>query len=345
MPPRFSDHPLTGRTNELARARDALSDGGSLVVEGPGGAGRSRLWEAACDLARAEGSRVVAAVATEATRTIALAPFAGLVPRSRPSDPTLLLQGVVDEIRARGSSVGLVLAVDDAHLLDATSLALLTHALREAGCTLLLTRADDTETPNGLQPVLDHRRVSRLPLAPLARDDCAELTRHALGEVGQDVLDELWRVTQGNPLMLRELLAEGSDFVGRDDEGRWRVVGDLSGSRLRDLVRRRVGTLPPALHRSLDVLAVGAPVSYDVLVRAIGAEQFSALHDAGFAETVRSDEGPVVRAAHPLYGPVYAGQAGEARRRRAKALLVEAARLAPGSTDPLRVAHWHRDSG
>ena len=54
-------------------------------------------------------------------RTIALAPFAGLVPRNRPDD---------------------------------TSLSLLTHALMDVESSGLLTRADDTDMPRGLQAVL-----------------------------------------------------------------------------------------------------------------------------------------------------------------------------------------------
>ncbi|WP_039934197.1 ATP-binding protein, partial [Streptomyces viridochromogenes] len=119
--------PFAGRENELELVRRSLGGGPrGLVVTGPAGCGKTRLAKEAVrgtDCARAAG--------TPESRAIPFAAFAHLLPESVTLHRAVhLLSGVR------------TLLVDDAHLLDDASAALV-HQLAVHGRTRLLVVATD----------------------------------------------------------------------------------------------------------------------------------------------------------------------------------------------------------
>jgi predicted ATPase len=141
--------PFVGRDDELERLLLAREDAAcsGAVISGPAGVGKSRL---ALELLSATEQRGAATEWVQATRTAATIPlgaFAELVPEGARSDDRLqLLRGSVEALREHAAGRPLVVGVDDAHLLDAASAALVLH-LAATGTAFVVATVRSGEPP------------------------------------------------------------------------------------------------------------------------------------------------------------------------------------------------------
>ncbi|GGT31545.1 LuxR family transcriptional regulator AbsR2 [Streptomyces chromofuscus] len=293
--------PFTGRENELALVRRSLTAGRpGIVVTGPAGSGKTRLVAEAVrgtDCARAAG--------TPDTRDIPFAAFAHLLPeRVTLHRAVQLLSG------AR------LLSVDDAHLLDDASAALV-HQLAVHGRTRLLVAATDgAHVPGAVSRLWTGELLPRLALEPLPAEDTEQLlTAGAGGPLEPLTAHRLHRLCQGDLRLLRDLLGALRDSglltrVDGTDERAWRGPVPLTAT-----VRDRIA---PALHRTapderetLDRLAFAEPLPLPMDALDLGIlEQLE--HDA----LVRIGDDGAVHLAHPLLGPALRATAGKLRARR-----------------------------
>ncbi|GAA1286807.1 helix-turn-helix transcriptional regulator [Saccharothrix xinjiangensis] len=306
--------PFTGRAAELAAVRRALR-GAGLVVAGPAGVGKTRLLEEAAP------GRVVRA--TSASRGIPLGALAPLLPDDPAQGPALLRQ-------AREALRGGVVAVDDAHLLDDASAVVLHQLVQHRDAVVLATIRSGERPPAPVTALWKDQLLDRLELAPVGRDDVESLLVAVLGgPVDSRAVARFWSATGGNLLLLRELLL-ASELELRD--GLWRSAGPWSvPPRLAELVEDRLGALPDARRRVLELLAFGEPLDADLF----DAHELEPLSDRGLV--VVADDG--LRLAHPLYGEVLRAGCSDVRARNHKR------RLAALLDDPLRVAVLRLESG
>lgn len=306
--------PFTGRAAELAAVRRALR-GPGLVVAGPAGVGKTRLLE------EAGPGRVVRA--TSASRAIPLGALAPLLPDDLAPGPALLGQ-------AREALRGGVVVVDDAHLLDDTSAVVLHQLVQHGDAVVLATIRSGERPPAPVTALWKDELLDRLELAPVGPDDVEALLVAVLGgPVDSRAVARLWSATGGNLLLLRELLL-ASDLEVRD--GLWRL-GDAWSvpPRLAELVEDRLGALPDARRRVLELLAFGEPLDADLF----DPHELEPLSDRGLVAV--ADDG--LRLAHPLYGEVLRAGCSDVRARNHKR------RLAALLDDPLRVAVLRLESG
>ncbi|HEY0640963.1 MAG TPA: AAA family ATPase, partial [Pseudonocardiaceae bacterium] len=70
---------VIGRDAVLERAWEALAGGAAVVVGGPAGIGKTAVWRALVERARAEGWRVPACAPAESEQALPLAALADLV--------------------------------------------------------------------------------------------------------------------------------------------------------------------------------------------------------------------------------------------------------------------------
>ena len=141
------DWPLVGRAAELDRVAGALArpDCSGVVLTGEGGVGKTRLANECLGLAEQSGFATARAVATRSTASITLGALAPLLPDL--GDRSLNLLGAAREALAeRAGTNPLLLFVDDAHLLDEVSAALLLQIAADRHIFVLVTLRSSAET-------------------------------------------------------------------------------------------------------------------------------------------------------------------------------------------------------
>ncbi|WP_043670979.1 LuxR family transcriptional regulator AbsR2 [Streptomyces xylophagus] len=293
--------PFTGREDELELIRRSLTAGRhGIVVTGPAGRGKTRLVTEAV-----RGSDCAKVTGTPETRLLPFAAFAHLLPESVSLHRAVqLLSGVR------------LLIVDDAHLLDDSSAALV-HQLAVHGRTrLVVVVADGDPVPGAVSRLWTGELLPRLALEPLPREETAQLlTAGAGGPLEPLTVNRLYRLCQGDLRLLRDLLGAVRDggLLSRatdSDEWAWRGPVPVTAT-VRERTAQVLARTGPEERESLELLAFAEPLAsstddfdLDVLER-LEAEALIRLDDHG-----------AVRLTHPLHGPALRAAAGRLRARR-----------------------------
>ncbi|MEU6537880.1 LuxR C-terminal-related transcriptional regulator [Streptomyces sp. NPDC047000] len=281
--------PFTGREKELDLVRRALTAGRpGAVITGPAGRGKTRL---AAEVLRGTGCARV--TGTPQARDIPFAAFAHLLPGP------VTLHGAVRHLSgpaagsgagaAPGSGTGVkVLLVDDAHLLDDSSAALVHQLAVHGRVRLLVVVADDGPVPPpAVSRLWTGELLPRLPLEPLSCEDTAALLTAATGAVPEALTTtRLHRLCRGDLRLLRTLVTAvrdggpaGADTAPRDGdpvpgedgapgagEWTWRGPVPVTGA-----VRERAAAVlshpHPAARDTLERLAFAEPLPLPLRLR------------------------------------------------------------------------------
>jgi DNA-binding CsgD family transcriptional regulator len=338
--------PLTGRTEELdLLARAAAS--GSVLVGGRAGVGKTRLvreWAATVATSRP----VVDVAATASTATIPFGAFAAWVPDGldAPLQGAATLRRVADELVGGGTPV---VVVDDAHLLDDPSAALVLHLARHSPATVVATVRSGEPVPDAVAALGREPVGTRLDLRDLSAAEVATLVESRLGDRVHPVAHQrVWTLSLGNPMYVREVIDAGlSEGHLRRDQRVWSWEGDLPGTpRLVELVGQRIGRVEaPDERRALELVAFGEPLPLALLSRLVDPERIQDL-EARRLIAVRSVGGrDVVAVVHPLYGEVLRAATSPLTARRLHADLALAAHGLDPPVDPLRLGVWAVEAG
>jgi len=342
-----------GREEELAAAHRRLSEGaaGGLVVSGEPGVGKTRLANEIAEDAAASGFAVQWVRATRSAASIPLGAFAALLPplHGAVSGPAELLARARHAVVGQAGGARMLLCVDDAHLLDEASAALV-HQLVSAGdaCVVATVRRGE-QAPDAVQALWKDELCGFVQLGALTSEEM----QHLLGEVLGGAVDgrsvnQLWELTRGNALFLRELVLHGveqGELVESGDVWRWR--GDIAvGTRLGELVATRLEGLSETAVALLEVIAVGAPLPTRLLERAETA-QLEALERQGLLAHAEDRRRRYVDVAHPVHGEVIRARLGRMRLEAIQRRLADAvqARGTRRRGDVLRVAAWRLEGG
>ena len=346
------DWALIGRTEELDLIdRRWASRSAGVLLAGTAGTGKSRLAKEAAARTAHEGATVVTVVATRATSSIPYAALSELVPASD-HEPRWL--EVLDSLRQiAADSQRLVIVVDDINHLDGLSMALIHRGVNEGLFFLVATvrSGDDVGEDVGEDVVSLWKdlSVSRIDIQALSRTQTAELVRAGLGgEVDGAAQRDIWDITAGIPLYVRELtLAALQSGALTSASGVWMTSGDLpTPGSLAELIGRRIDGLSSEATVTAEYLATVGAMGLESISGLTSLEGLRQLEDAGLA-TVSADPAPTARLAHPLNVDIIGAGIGVARRHEiVDRVATHIETQGPvGGEDLIRLASWRLETG
>jgi DNA-binding NarL/FixJ family response regulator len=342
---------LTGRAEELRRISELTRrrDGpAGVVLAGSAGVGKTRLAREALAAAEQRGALTRWAAATASAQTLPLGAFAATLGVVGP-DPARLVRQASEALVAGAGQAGVIIGVDDAHLLDDLS-AVVVHqlVLRRAASVVLTLRTGET-APDAVTALWKDGHLPRLDLQPLSQEETATLVETRLGgPVDSATMRRLWFITLGNALYLRQLV-DGELEAARLHQvaGIWRWSGQPQLSPgLVELVSARIGRLPKTQHDVMEVLAFGEPLGVSLLVQLTDAVAVEQVETRGLIEVYPDGRRLQARLAHPLFGEVQQAQTGTLHARRLRGRIASALAAAGGrrADDTLRRAMLMLDS-
>ena len=338
---------ILGRESELdaiQRFLGAVRQGPDfLLIEGEPGIGKTTLWAAGVEVARQLGYRVAIARPAEIETELSFAAVADLIgpfvdeilpvlpaPQRRAVEVALLLSepeaaapeprpvaaGLLGALGWLSAHDPVILAIDDAQWLDASSAAVIKFALRRVrderiGALLAVRPRGDTSLWLSAVGPLQKRALRRLKVRPLQISAIHAILRNELGiTFARPVLSAIHETSGGNPFYALEL--------GRALERRGTQVkpGDPLPvpAELRALVTDRIAALPAETREALLVASALSRPTLGLLRAAIGTDAESRLVPAFEAKVAKIDEEKVAFA-HPLLSHAAYSQASLQRRR------------------------------
>jgi DNA-binding CsgD family transcriptional regulator len=301
--------------------------------------------------AREAGRTTAWVQATGSAGAIPFGAFAHLLPAElSAAGPVNVLRVAGESISQRAPDGRLVLAVDDAHLLDGASAALVRHLAEAGACFLVVTVRSTEPAPDAILSLWKDGPVERIELQSLTEAELNELVVAGLqAHVDAATLHRLWEASRGNVLYLRELVL-GGIVAGTlaQVRGVWRWRGPyVATPRLTELIDVRLGELTAAERAVLEIVAQSEPLESAFLEALAGSDDREAVERRGLIEVVTSDRRRHVVLAHPLYAEAVRASTPPSKvqliwRRLADLLQVTGARR---SGDLLRMATWRLDAG
>ncbi len=339
--------PFVARHRELAVLGE-VSRGAVLI--GEAGIGKSRLLAEAVDRIAPSAGRVVRVAATESLAAVPFGAFAGaLALESEPRQSVEALSRFVHALAGDGPLDDVVVAVDDAHLLDEASAGLLFVAAR-SGARVLATVRTHEPCPDAVVRLWKDELAPRLDVQPLDEQAVGELLHAALGApVDERSRVRLFDITRGNLMFLRELVrhAQETDALTlRSGVWRWVEPATVAPGVL-DLVEARLRTVSGGERDVVELLAVGEPLGRTIVDAVCGRDACAAAEQSGIVVGVASGGRDELRLVHPLYAQVVLAGLAASRRKALAGRIAEG--LAAGGRrrrdDRLRIALMSLEAG
>jgi predicted ATPase len=166
------------------------------------------------------------------------------------SDPLTNVRHVINSFVAQQRRGGVVVGVDDAHLLDGLSAFVVQQLAQSGGARLVVTIRTGSEEPDAVTALWKDGLLARLDLEPLSAAATREMIESTLGgPVDARSAARFRQLTGGNALFLRRLVTDQIAAARmRKLAGVWMWDCDVAVSAsLFDTVGRRLGRLSPLL--------------------------------------------------------------------------------------------------
>jgi DNA-binding CsgD family transcriptional regulator len=327
---------VLGRDSELMVLRGLVAADhrvGALLLVGAAGIGKTALWEAGLEMARAAGRFVLAARPAGAEAGMAFAGLIDLCERIGPEvladlpppqrsalevallraeplpgaapGPHAIALALLNVLRGLAAGQPLVVAVDDLPWLDPLSVSALTFAarrLRDEPVAFLFARRPGPPSPLELVLAPERLEVGALDTNALRRLLASRLAMFPSRVLLRRIVD----VSQGNALFALEL----GRSVRRSGVPASNPEMILPAS-VEDALGARTVALAPGVRRLLLAVALTGGLARDILEALAGR----ATVDAAFDDGVLVRDESRVRASHPLLAAAAVNQSGQQERR------------------------------
>lgn len=340
--------PQIGRDSEHDLAVAALTSlapdapRGVLLV-GEAGVGKSALAtriEATIGT-HAHVATVAPPAGAEPVLLSALASLVADIPEADLGSPVAMLRAIVDHLERDAAGRPIVLRVEDAHLLDSTSAALLRQVAASGRARLLLNCRSVPAVPDELVSMWKDDSLVWVDVEPLTRAEVGLLLRRVLGGTVAWTTDRrLWQASAGNPLYLRELIRVSlsrSELVEREGVWIWNGSAEPAepATRLYELVSTELNRVPKAQRDVLELISLAEPVPVSLLLALANDVDVDHLIETHVLQVETQSSGiPAVRLSHPVYGETIRGLVPPGRRRALHQRMAAARFAADGGSLP-----------
>lgn len=316
--------PTRGRGPELDIIDGLVADlmdgrGSVLLIEGTPGVGKTRLLAEVAERAARAGGRVLTGRAYDHQRTVPFAPLFGALMGGDPpiGDPaslralgasTDLRYWVVHELQTviadAAVATPVLVSIDDAHLADAETLAairIMMPKLVDAPILWALSArsgppgapvTDAVDTLAGIRP----GHLTRVRLSSISDEASADIVGDVLGGDGDQSVQRLTAMAEGNPFLIMELLRGlREENLIRVARGRASVIRAVVPQRLLDTTERRLSSLS-SLSRQLVEIAAVLPERFSAthlatMIDARPAELVNVINEAIQADLLVDEQG------------------------------------------------------
>lgn len=347
-----SEWPLVGRHTERSVLSQSVRRRRSVVVAGPAGVGKTRLVEHVIAGINPDHVMVHRVIATSASSEIPFGALASVFSLTgAPTTDTIIDMGQArtNLIRAAGDRQ-LLVWVDNANLLDEPSSETLGQMAVAGEAQLVVTVRNEEPVLPSTTMLWKERIADRIELEPLAEADARDLIERVLdGAVDRISCSAILQLARGNPMFLRELLLAAHDagtLVWMDNI--WSLRGPLDMSnRLTEVVEARLSRMSAPERAMLELVAIGEPLEFDLLLRVGDESALGELERHGLIEIDHRKHRTVVTTAHPIYAEVVRSAIPLNLTRTLRVRLADevVAMGAKRDTDIIRVATWKVQAG
>ena len=299
--------PFVDRDDRL-RAVIELLDGDAaraVVLSGPAGSGRTRLAQESVARLRASGRRVEWVTGTRGAAAVPLSALAHVIPVvPAGADPAAAWQALAHTLDGTAAGARPVICVDDAHLLDDQSAALVHRMVLTELADVVTTVLLGAPAPDLVQALWRDGLASRLDLHTPSREHVRRMLERALdGALASRTVEELWRQSGANVVLLHELVDAGreSGALRREDDLWWWDGDPVWTERLSEAVRAQMGELGDEERTALELLALGGCLGLQDLVAMTSAAVVTGLERRGLVRVEAAVRPVAVRLAESLH--------------------------------------------
>lgn len=320
---------------------------------GAGGVGKTRLArELAERISSPLGSGFVWVSGTRSASGVPFGAFAHLLPvlHAPAMDRLAVMMLARRAVLDLAGTDSALLVVDDAHLLDEASAALVHQLVMARSLSVVATVRSAEPAPDAVMALWKDGWLECLEVQPLDRVAVGELVAGLLdGPVDSLAVARVWEQTRGNALFCRELVRAAIAAGALDLEaGVWRWRGGLPRiGRVWDLIDARLSELDPDDLGALELIAVADGADALVLDGLVDPASRVGLARRGLVDELHDGSRALLTLSHPLFGEAIRARMPAVRRREVCARLADAAEergLARGP-ELLRVAGWRLECG
>lgn len=298
--------PLIGREHELGAVQQVLQgDSGpaGVVLVGPMGIGKSRLAHEVAT--RSSTKRSITSLRPTPAGTsngVTACP-------SCSGEHERYIRKALRSALHPASRDRSIIIIDDAHFLTPNAIDLVYKIANSGAAKMLLTIASEHDGGQFLHGLWKDGYLKRIDLEPLPSTACAMLASELSGNrLTQSSTMTLGRLSNGNPLLLRELIRVAKDQQLLDDrQTQWKLCDQvLSSAALENLIQHSMPALGTVERNALEVIALAGSAHITAVENLFGATTLVRLEERHLIEVTGLEAIPAmtqrsrVKCKHPL---------------------------------------------